>query len=435
MPPLLTDDDFAARMARFGPFERSPAIAVGVSGGRDSMCLALLASRWAAAQGGSLVAITVDHGLRAGSAAEARQVGDWLAGHSIRHRILHWPGPYPASGIQAAARAARYALLSDYCRRHAILHLLVAHHRDDQAETVLIRGERASGRDGLAAMAGVRELPHLRLLRPLLDAPRARLAATLAAGGQDWIDDPSNDNLAMARGRVRMHADGAVLADALALAETCAQERIFAECAMADLAARALRLHAGGYATIDRAELASAPPDIAERLLARTVMAVAGRAYPPRRARTQRLAAAMVNGEPFARRTLGGCRMIGRGEAVVICREAARVAPPVRLAAGADVVWDNRFRASVTKNLAGDARLGALTDDGWAQVVAVDPSVRAVPMPHPARIVLPALWHGQRVAAVPHLGFVNHKNRALTARLRLLWQPPQALAPAPFSKV
>ena len=221
--PELSDDEFAALMAQFAPFEAAPAIAVAVSGGRDSMSLALLASRWAARCGGDLVAITVDHGLRPDSASEARQVGGWLRAHGIRHGVLRWPGPYPSSGIQAAARQARYRLLTDYCRDHAILHLLVGHHREDQAETVWIRHERASGRDGLAAMAPLSEQMHLRLLRPLLDVPRARLSAILDTIGQGWIDDPSNDNTQMARGRLRSQGSELSLSDALHTAQSSAR--------------------------------------------------------------------------------------------------------------------------------------------------------------------------------------------------------------------
>ena len=438
IPPSLTglsDDEFATRMARFAPFEGTPTIAAAVSGGRDSMALALLASRWAAGQGGDLVAITVDHGLRPESASEARQVGEWLNAHGIRHRVLRWQGPYPASGIQAAARQARYRLLADYCRDHAILHLLVGHHREDQAETVLIRRERASGSDGLAAMAAISELTHLRLLRPLLDVPRERLTATLVAVGQKWINDPSNDDTDMARGRLRSQGGELSLVDALATAQTCARYRISAERAVAGLAAQALRFHPAGFATIDRTILASGASDIAEKVLARTVMAVAGRVYPPRGERTRRLREAMVNTGGFSSRTLGGCRLIGHGNLVYVCRETARIGPPVRLITGVTVLWDSRFTVSVTKNLDEETCLGALTAPGWNQIVAVDPRLRTTSVPYGARTALPAVWRAEQVMAVPHLGFVNDKKGAFTAGMRLNWRPPLAVAPAPFGKV
>ncbi len=431
----LSDDEFAARIGRFSPFERAPTIAIGVSGGRDSMGLALLASRWALRCGGDLVAVTVDHGLRPESASEAKQVGDWLNAHNIRHHILRWPGPYPATGVQAAARQARYRLLTDYCREHAILHLLVAHQREDQAETVWLRGERASGRHGLAAMAAVSEHRHVRLLRPLLDVPRARLAATLTAAGQTWIDDPSNVDTDMTRGRLRSEADQRSLTDALATAQACADERILAERAVAALAAQALRFDPAGFITIDRSILATAAPDTVEQVLARAVMAVAGRTYPPRGDRTRRLRGALAISGGFRSRTLGGCRLIGQEHWVHVCREPARIGAPLPLETGATDVWDNRFLVSVTKNLGKESRLDALTVSGWNQIVGLDPRLRSSTMPYAARVALPAIWRGDQVVAVPHLAYVHDRNRALTEGLRLRWRPPLAVAPARFGKV
>ena len=431
----VTNDEFAVWMGRFLPFENALTIAAAVSGGRDSMSLALLASRWAAVQGGEFIALTVDHGLRPESASEARQVGDWLNQLGICHRILRWQGPYPKTGIQAAARQARYRLLMDYCRDHSILHLLVGHHREDQAETVLIRRARASGSDGLAAMAAVSERTYLRLLRPLLDVPRERLTATLAGARQNWIDDPSNDNTKMARGRLRAQGRPPSLVDALLTAHANAGERILAERATAGLAARALRFHPAGFVTIDRNVLAKAAPIIVERLLARTVMAVAGLTYPPRSDRIRRLREAMANTGPITGRTLGGCRLIARENLTYVCREAARIGPPVRLVAGTETVWDGRFTVSVTKNLAEEARLEALTAAGWSQIAAVDPGLRTTSVPHAVRTVLPAVWRGDQVAAVPHLGFFDEANALVTNGLRLIWLPPLAVAPALFGKV
>jgi len=155
----LDASGFARLMASLGPFESAPRIAVAVSGGADSLALALLAADWAAAQGGKAVALTVDHGLRPEAAAEARQVRRWLADCGISHFILAWRGPRSGADVQAAARAARYRLMGEWCARRGILHLLLAHHRDDQAETVLLRLARGSGLEGLAAMAPVSELP------------------------------------------------------------------------------------------------------------------------------------------------------------------------------------------------------------------------------------------------------------------------------------
>ena len=172
-------------MQPIGPFEPAPRVAVAVSGGSDSLALCLLADRWAQARGGKVFALTVDHGLRPESGAEAAQVQRWLAARAISHRTRRWTGARRTGATQAEARAARFALLAGWCRRAGVLHLLLGHQREDQAETALQRLVHGSGIEGLAAMAPVRLAMEpdgrgVRLLRPLLSVPRDALAATLA---------------------------------------------------------------------------------------------------------------------------------------------------------------------------------------------------------------------------------------------------------------
>jgi hypothetical protein len=133
--------DVARLMAPFEPFEGAPAVAVAVSGGRDSLALALLAQEWAAARSGRIVGLIVDHALRPESAEEAATTVSLLGRHECEAEILRWSEAKPRTGLQEAARTARYRLLREACRRRGILHLLVAHHADDQAETVAMPGK------------------------------------------------------------------------------------------------------------------------------------------------------------------------------------------------------------------------------------------------------------------------------------------------------
>src|SRR5579885_530585 len=197
-------EELAAALAAIGGFEPSPLVAVGVSGGPDSLALMILTDRWARRHGGTAWGLIVDHRLRPESASEAATVAGWLAARGIPHTVLAWEGEKPATGIQEAARAARYRLLTAWCAAQGCLHLLTAHHRDDQVETYLIRRRAGSGVDGLAGMPAVRELSQLRLVRPLLGVPKARLAAFLDVEGQPCVRDPSNINPAFERARLRL---------------------------------------------------------------------------------------------------------------------------------------------------------------------------------------------------------------------------------------
>ncbi|MGQ0582572.1 MAG: tRNA lysidine(34) synthetase TilS [Reyranella sp.] len=301
---------FARLMMPFEPFEAAPVVAVAVSGGRDSLALALLARDWAVARGGGIAALIVDHGLRPESEQEAAGTRDLLRGLGIEADILRWSGPKPRSGLQAAARTERYRLLSGECRRRGVLHLLLAHHADDQLETVTMRAARGSGVDGLAGMAALAERPEVRLLRPLLPVPRARLTATLLARNVPWIDDPSNVDLRFERARLRA---GAPLADLAPPAES--GHRAAAERRLAQAAVETLEFDRDGGAIIDRAGFCRLGADLQARLLSRVVLAVGGRDHAPRRDRAERaahrLAAPVLRGKSGKGQdfTLSACRL------------------------------------------------------------------------------------------------------------------------------
>jgi tRNA(Ile)-lysidine synthase len=307
----LTAESFAALMAPFAPFESRPVLAVGVSGGRDSLALALLAHEWAAARGGHVAALIVDHGLRAAAAVEAAVTRDLLSGHGIAADILQWTGVKPTHGLQEAARGARYGLLFDACRERGILHLLVAHHADDQAETVAMRAARGSGPDGLAGMAALVERRHARLLRPLLSVPRARLTATLEARGVAWIDDPSNTDRRFERARLRA---GGVARQVDIIGP--AQERSSRELRLARAAVDTIEID--DEAALDRTAFGSLGAGLGAGLLSRLVQAVGGRDHPPRRDRlhraVDRLSGAVTRGKSGKSQdfTLSECRLILR---------------------------------------------------------------------------------------------------------------------------
>jgi len=191
--------------ALFDGLSSVPALVLAVSGGPDSTALMMLAARWRAAlrRGPELLAVTVDHGLRRESRREARAVKELAGRLGVRHRTLRWAGEKPASGLQEAARAVRYRLLAAAARKAGALHVLTGHTRDDQAETVLMRMARGSGLSGLGGMPRETLIGDIRLVRPLLEFPKARLIATLAGAGLSFADDPSNRDPRFTRARLR----------------------------------------------------------------------------------------------------------------------------------------------------------------------------------------------------------------------------------------
>jgi tRNA(Ile)-lysidine synthase len=405
-PCAIGSDEFAALLAGCGPFEDRPHVAVALSGGPDSLALTLLLADWTAALGGRLTALTVDHGLRAASADEARGVAGWMAARGIAHHILSWDGEKPATGLMAAAREARYRLLNGWCRAEGVLHLALAHQLEDQAATFLMRLKRGSGLDGLAAMPPVVEgMP--RLLRPLLAITPERLKAHLRAAGQAWIEDPSNHNPAFERTAVTdfishgntlgLTADRVALAAGSLLRARRALEESIADC-LADCAC----IDALGVAHVEVATLMTAGEEVRLRALARLLRTVGGEAYTPRLERLARLLTAVEAGHLGQGRTLAGCRILPEGNGGIrLLREAAAMARDMPVPAG-DFLWDRRFRITVSGAPLEHLQVGALTAERWK---GIKPDVAEPAINGQVRATLPVLFDEDGVVAAPHLGY------------------------------
>ncbi|MDZ3837514.1 MAG: tRNA lysidine(34) synthetase TilS [Rhodospirillales bacterium] len=399
-------------MAALAPFEKRPALAVAVSGGADSMALCLLADGWARARGGRVLALIIDHGLRPSSAGEAERTARWLAARGIDSSILPWLGDKPRSAIQARARAERYRLLLEGCRQRGILHLLVGHHRQDQAETLLLRQARGSGVAGLTGMSGLVETGALRVLRPLLEVPKGRLRAYLESLGQAWIEDPSNADPAYARARLRAApAVGTGAAGGLLdAAEACRHARQARDEAVAELLARFCRVHPCGFVRLDPEMLGVAEEATVAAALGRIAATVGGTVYPPPAEKIARLRRCLTGEAPAA--SLGRCVWRGRGggggtgRLILVLREARGLPQPVRIVPEREVEWDGRFVLRFPAKGAWTDRqliLAALGGAGWGEAVRLWPGL-ADELPREAAVSLPAIYDQFGLVAAPNLG-------------------------------
>ncbi len=356
----------AEAKALFAGLDDAPALVLAISGGPDSTALLLLAARWRAGRkrGPKLLAVTVDHQLRAESAREAKQVARLARRLGVAHRILRWSGKKPKAGLQEKAREMRYRLLAEAAAKAGASHILSAHTLDDQAETVLMRLLRGSGVAGLAAMQRISVIPgrersertrnpetsteqasgfrvrglsasprndQLFLLRPFLDIPKARLIATLRAAGIPFADDPSNADPRFTRVRLR------------ALMPALAKEGLDSR-RLALLARRLRRTEAALAAATDEAAFswqtsrdtavvevdadafAALPAEIGLRLLGRAVARV-GNEGPVELAKLEALYAALTAENPDRvrfRRTLAGAMVTSTAQGLTVEQAPAR---------------------------------------------------------------------------------------------------------------
>lgn len=354
----------AALDRRLDPASAAP-LAVGFSGGGDSLFLLKMVLDWARPLGRPVFALVVDHGLQAGSdlwtaeaVAKARALG-------AEAQSLLWTGDKPKSGVPAAARRARHALLAEAAREAGAKVLLLGHTASDLAEGAAMRAEGSTVSDP-QEWAPSPVWPEGRgvfLLRPLLALSRQDIRQALSNAGETWLDDPANDDLRYARARARAAGAGQVQA--------------------LDPAPRpspAFSVDAAGTIGLSR--------DVAAAHLAAALLCAAGTERPPRGQRLERLVQRIRTDETFAA-TLAGAR-IEAGQDVLVCRDAGETArgglAPLSLSPGETGVWDGRWEIT-----AGDAPLTVAALKGQAAALSPAQRARLPAMPASARPALPLL--------------------------------------------
>ena len=376
-------DRFAGDMARIG---------VAFSGGGDSTALMHLARGWA--RGRHLMVATVDHGLRAESAAEAVGCHRAAAALGLPHATLLWQRETEAGNLMAAARDARLRLLSGWAVRNRLDAVLLGHTLDDQAETVLMRLARGSGVDGLAGMAPRRSAFGATWLRPMLDVSRAELRDWLDARGIGWIEDPSNDNSDYDRVRIRkavaeLALPAAQLAQSaanLAMARDALQETA------ATAAAGAEARHGSLYLPLTA--FRRAPLEIRRRLLVAGLRFVSGADYPPRREAVLRALTAIQTG---ARVTLDGAIAEAASDWLRLAREPAAALKADQAVPDGEgkCLWDQRWLLS---GLASGQHVRALGYEALPEL-----KWRLSGLTREEAAASPAVWQGEVLLAAPLL--------------------------------
>ena len=392
-------------MVRLGPFSASRRIGAAVSGGADSMALALLLRDW-----GQPLAFVVDHGLRPEAGAEAGLTVRRLAEIGIPARLLH-AGLQPGPAAAGRARAARYALLAVACQEAGCADLALGHHQRDQAETLLLRQGAASGPAGLAAMALVAWTDSARVLRPLLGVTAGRLRATLTAAGVDWVEDPTNTDLATPRARLRAGVLAApdIAATLAAAASAHGALRASAEARAADEVAASVCIFPEGVAHLHG--------PIGAKALSALVWTLSGAVHPPPSAGVVRLLAGMEASPRYAATLHGACLIPARasGRGWLLGREAAAMQGAVPVGER----WDGRFLSAAGRD---GSVLGSLGKDA-ARLR------RFSPWPAALLRTLPTLRKDGAIVAVPHVGYPD---AAACRDAAVLFRPARPAAPAAF---
>lgn len=407
-------------------------VAVACSGGRDSLALLHATLRSAGDLGLSVAALHVHHGLQA-------QADDWLRhlqALAVRWRRRGWPvtlhwqrlAGQPAAGqsVEAWARLGRYAALAAMARRAGAGIVLLGHHRRDQAETLLLQALRGAGPAGLAAMPLTAERDGLVWARPWLDQPRAVIEAYVRRHRLRPLEDPSNQDPALARNRLRLQvwpALEAAFSGAEAALAGAARRAHEADTALAELAAMDLTGLVDGQGCLLASGWAALSPARRTNALRAWWLQVTGRRLPDAAVQRLREQWPVRSAAASLRWPVGQGQELSlyRGRLSASTAPVATAAPPpgvqeLNLAASALTsvpTWAGRFELGPGPGLAlADLQCAQLRPRQGGEQFQLAPrsQPRSLKKQYQARAVParqrdgPLVWAGQRLLYVPGLG-------------------------------
>ncbi|MBO4643170.1 MAG: tRNA lysidine(34) synthetase TilS [Alphaproteobacteria bacterium] len=388
---------FYRAAAAFGLSEAGK-IAVAVSGGADSTALCLLTRQFVAENSGEMIALIVDHGLRPCSTEQARLTVERLTARGIRCRILTWEGEKPSHGIEQAAREARYRLLAEACKEENCSVLLLGHHRQDQAETFLIRKARGSGAVGLAGMSAIRKTDFGRILRPLLSISPADLREYNRFCDMAWVEDETNLSDDFDRGRLRRVLTPEQIETAFRQTLIYGKERQKIEKEAAAFVTGKTEVSDRGYLLFPKDAFYSLSEETALFCLGDFLRFIADRPYAPRLDSLKSLLK-KIRTLSFGGVTLGGCRIAACSKnRILIWRELSDLPASEPVAGRTVFCWD-RFAF----------RLDFDPSDSLVVAPLKDANAGKRSFPKRTFCVLPALFDNEGLFIAPHLGYKRTK--------------------------
>lgn len=375
-------------------------LAIATSGGPDSLALLLLTHDFAIKTKKKIIALTIDHGLRATSHKEAFYVEKVAQSLGIQHVILKWETEKPVTRIQEKAREARYDLLLRWCKENQISTLLLGHHQQDQEETFWLRLSSGSGLEGLTGMKPMVEREGIRIYRPLLNFSKERLKATLKVKNQEWIEDPSNESPTYFRGRFRNHLKEEGLTDErlLTVMTKLQEDADFINASLLSSLQNTVKVFEEGYFILQRDIFETLHPALAKRILSLLIKWFSRAPYPPRSAQVERVLKKIREGHSF---TAGKAFWVSKQKEILILRETAAMKEKIPLSSlNKPYLWDNRFW--VTPHLKStllqkEAFLIPLGSAAFAKDKIISP------LPSSVWPTLPAIEVKGKIVSIPHL--------------------------------
>lgn len=404
---------FIKNIEQLQPFESKPKIAIALSGGIDSMALLLLCKQWIENIDGELIALTVDHALRAESSLEAMEVGLICAKLNVKHAILRWKHLGINTNIQAKARQARYELLTQHCQDHDTLHLFTGHQMQDTVENFFIKLSRGSGIFGLAT-SNSNFIKNIRICKPILNFTKNECIKLLQTCQVKHVEDPSNLKRIYFRNDIRFNlqnfcASGAISlelfeqrvwtsAKHLEASAKSVQENII------DAMCKAVSIHQAGFAIVYLQVLQTYCLDTQNYLLTYLLTIIGGNSKAPRSTQVAGLLN-LLQSNNFKGATLSKCALHLLKNDLIIYKELCSIIDydiPINKNA---CFWDNRFRIYTNNKQLCVTKLDAKSYDHIKEKIDLNQICDAHSHRYKILFTLPAIKVLEKIVAVPNINY------------------------------
>ncbi len=435
---------FFKTMNSLGPYEKNPHLAVAVSGGSDSLCLAILAKKWVNIKGGRITALIVDHGLRKSSGQESRKTLKLLKKQKILSHHFKWElSKKPKNSVQEKAREFRYNIFEEWCYKKNIKYLLIAHHFEDQKETFIMRLNSNSNVYGLACMPKVLLKKEIKILRPLLDLKKKDIIDYLKEKKINWIEDPSNNSLKYSRNRLRkilpkLEEKGLTDSNFRRILKRAQKERKKIESKFSFWLIENVRIDTFGYAAVDFRNLKLLDKNDFIFIFSKLLNMISGLFYTPKSKYVYNFYKKIKSNEIINKTNLGGCHIFFLKKKMYICREIFKKSRKQEINFQFNkIVWDNRFEIEYKKNFFLKRKLGKsvfieqLQKDGWNEILLKNQGIkREIKIPNKIILSLPAVKNKKNdVLYVPHLQYYsNMKSKKEFSNMSFLFKPRISLS-------
>ena len=435
---------FFKTMNSLGPYEKNPHLAVAVSGGSDSLCLAILAKKWVNIKGGRITALIVDHGLRKSSVQESRKTLKLLKKQKIFSQCFKWElSKKPKNSVQEKAREFRYNIFEEWCYKKNIKYLLIAHHFEDQKETFIMRLNSNSNVYGLACMPKVLLKKEIKILRPLLDLKKKDIIGYLKEKKINWIEDPSNNSLKYSRNRLRkilpkLEEKGLTDSNFRKILKRAQKERKKIESKFSFWLIENVRIDTFGYAAVDFRNLKLLDKNDFIFIFSKLLNMISGLFYTPKSKYVYNFYKKIKSNEIINKTNLGGCHIFFLKKKMYICREIFKKSRKQEINFQFNkIVWDNRFEIEYKKNFFLKRKLGKsvfieqLQKDGWNEILLKNQGIkREIKIPNKIILSLPAVKNKKNdVLYVPHLHYYsNMKSKKEFSNMSFLFKPRISLS-------